>query len=110
MVLLIKYFFLILLVLLILLFLNLFLIEKGINFYSREENSSYECGFEHNSLSRIPFSIRYFLLTIIFLVFDIEVALMTFIPLSLSTSLIRRTIYISLMVFILVLVAGLFYE
>jgi len=42
----------------------------------REELSSYECGFEHHNLSRLPFSFRYFLLTLIFLLFDLEVVLL----------------------------------
>jgi NADH:ubiquinone oxidoreductase subunit 3 (subunit A) len=49
----------------------------------REEVSSYECGFEHHSLSRVPLSLRYFFLTIIFLVFDIEVIFLLFLPFNL---------------------------
>lgn len=46
----------------------------------REESSTYECGFEHHSYSRVPFSIRYFMLTLIFLVFDIEIMFLLFLP------------------------------
>jgi NADH-ubiquinone oxidoreductase chain 3 len=109
------YFFLIslliiLIVLIILFLINIFLIEKTLSYYSREENSSYECGFEHNSLSRIPFSLRYFLLTIVFLVFDIEIVLITFLPYSLFLSLRSGLIYLCLFVFIIILIIGLFYE
>lgn len=45
----------------------------------REELTSYECGFEHHRLSRIPFSFRYFFLTLVFLLFDLEVILLLFI-------------------------------
>ncbi len=48
--------------------------------YDREEISSYECGFEHHSLSRIPLSLRYYFLTIIFLVFDIEIIFLLYLP------------------------------
>ena len=47
---------------------------------NREELSPYECGFEHHNVSRIPFSLRYFFLTLIFLLFDLEIVLMLFIP------------------------------
>jgi NADH-ubiquinone oxidoreductase chain 3 len=54
-----------------------FLAERSI--LMREELTSYECGFEHHSLSRIPFSFRYFFLTLVFLLFDLEVILLLFI-------------------------------
>ena len=36
--------------------------------------SSYECGFEPLSLNHVPFCIKFFLLSILFIVFDIEIA------------------------------------
>jgi NADH-ubiquinone oxidoreductase chain 3 len=75
----------------------------------REESSSYECGFEHHSLSRVPFSLRYFFLTLIFLLFDLEIVLMIFLP-----SLIFRVSYMfSLLIlstFIVILFLSLVYE
>jgi NADH-ubiquinone oxidoreductase chain 3 len=47
---------------------------------SREELSPYECGFEHHNVSRIPFSLRYFFLTLLFLLFDLEILFLLFIP------------------------------
>lgn len=49
----------------------------------REEMSSYECGFEHHSLSRVPLSLRYYFLTMIFLVFDIEIIFLLYLPFNL---------------------------
>ena len=62
-------------------FLKLFsfrLREKTI--LQREELTPYECGFEHHTLSRVPFSLRYFFLTLIFLLFDLEIVLLVFTP------------------------------
>ena len=50
---------------------------------NREDFSSYECGFEHHNNSRVPFSLRYFFLTLIFLLFDLEVVLLLSSPYAL---------------------------
>lgn len=76
---------------------------------SREELSSYECGFEPNNLSRVPFSLRYFFLTLVFLLFDLEVVLILFISYFIFSSFIFFN-SIVLILFLFVLLAGLFYE
>ena len=47
---------------------------------SREELSPYECGFEHHNVSRVPLSLRYFMLTLLFLLFDLEIIFLLFLP------------------------------
>lgn len=75
----------------------------------REEMSSYECGFEHHSLSRVPFSLRYFFLTLIFLLFDLEIVLIIFLP-SLIFSVSYTFSLLILSFFIVVLYLRLVYE
>lgn len=69
--------FIVFLVVLLLKLLSFFISEMSL--LAREESRSYECGFEHNNLSRVPFSLRYFLLTLVFLLFDLEIVLMLFV-------------------------------
>lgn len=93
-----------------LIILRVFLSEKLEGDPTREEITSYECGFEHNSLSRVPFSIRYFLLTVIFLIFDLEVVLLVFAPLVIIVSLTNIIILLLVTFFIYCLFLGLMYE
>lgn len=41
-----------------------------------DKGSPYECGFDPKGVGHLIFSVRYFLIVIIFLVFDVEIALL----------------------------------
>nr|DAZ91230.1 TPA_asm: ND3 [Gammarus fossarum] len=43
---------------------------------SREKLTPFECGFDPNKKARTPFSLRFFMITILFLIFDVELVLM----------------------------------
>nr|AVE15438.1 NADH dehydrogenase subunit 3 [Hierodula membranacea] len=91
----------------IVMMLTNFLSKKNIE--DREKSSPFECGFDPISSSRLPFSLRFFLIAIIFLIFDVEIALilpMTIIPFS-SNMLIWT---ITSILFLFILTTGLYHE
>nr|WCD24040.1 NADH dehydrogenase subunit 3 [Mancinella alouina] len=75
----------------------------------REKSSPFECGFDPIKSARIPFSLRFFLLAIIFLIFDVEIVLLFPILVSMTSSF-SMPLMFSLFVFLMILVIGLFHE
>nr|SPP23465.1 NADH dehydrogenase subunit 3 [Atrophaneura dixoni] len=91
----------------IMMFLSLLLSKKS--FMDREKNSPFECGFDPKSSARMPFSLHFFLITVIFLIFDIEIALIF--PLIYSFYLVN---FLTLMkisfFFLIILLIGIYHE
>lgn len=79
------------------------------NDIDREKASPFECGFDPHDNARVPFSLRFFILAIIFIVFDIEIVLLMPTPLLANISdTIESVIIVSL--FLAILLIGLFHE
>lgn len=76
---------------------------------NREELTPYECGFEHHNVSRVPFSLRYFFLTLIFLLFDLEIVLILFMPYIILSSYFSLGLVL-LLTFVSILYLSLIYE
>nr|YP_009695341.1 NADH dehydrogenase subunit 3 [Lamprigera yunnana]QEJ81506.1 NADH dehydrogenase subunit 3 [Lamprigera yunnana] len=75
----------------------------------REKSSPFECGFDPLSSARMPFSLQFFLIAVIFLIFDVEITLLLPIIMAMKISNIYSFMFIS-MLFIYILLIGLFHE
>ena len=83
-----------------------FLFGKGDK--SDAKLSPYECGFEEFEDARIPFDVRYYLVAILFIIFDLEIAFLF--PWAIALKEIGINGVIAMVIFLLVLVVGFIYE
>nr|UBQ34404.1 NADH dehydrogenase subunit 3 [Homidia koreana] len=91
----------------ILIILNSGIAKKAFN--EREKPSPFECGFDPKSSARIPFSLRFYLIALIFLIFDVEITLILPIPILLESNNFYSILPLTLF-FIFILILGTFHE
>ena len=73
-----------------------------------EKLSAYECGFEPFEDSRIEFDVRFYLVAILFIIFDLEIAFLF--PWAISLGNIGLLGFLSMMFFLFILTIGFIYE
>ena len=73
-----------------------------------EKLSAYECGFEAFGDSRMEFDVRFYLVAILFIIFDLEIAFLF--PWAISLGKIGLFGFISMMIFLFILTVGFIYE
>nr|QCW57855.1 NADH dehydrogenase subunit 3 [Plethodon shenandoah]QCW57868.1 NADH dehydrogenase subunit 3 [Plethodon shenandoah]QCW57881.1 NADH dehydrogenase subunit 3 [Plethodon shenandoah]QCW57894.1 NADH dehydrogenase subunit 3 [Plethodon shenandoah]QCW57907.1 NADH dehydrogenase subunit 3 [Plethodon shenandoah] len=79
-----------------------------INIPNAEKLSPYECGFDPLGSARLPFSIRFFLIAILFLLFDLEIALL--LPTLWAAQTFPMNMFMWSTIILMLLTLGLVYE
>lgn len=80
----------------------------GKNRPSDAKNAPYECGFDAFEDARLPFDVRFYLVAILFIIFDLETAF--FFPWAVALKEIGWFGFASMMIFLSLLVIGFIYE
>ena len=80
----------------------------GPNRPDADKNAPYECGFEAFEDSRMKFDVRYYLVAILFILFDLEIAFLF--PWAVALDGIGMFGFIAMVIFLGVLVVGFVYE
>ena len=80
----------------------------GVHRPDAEKLSPYECGFEAFEDARMKFDVRYYLVAILFILFDLEIAFLF--PWAVSLAEIGASGFWAMMVFLAILVVGFVYE
>nr|YP_010029342.1 NADH dehydrogenase subunit 3 [Aphis spiraecola]QOU10380.1 NADH dehydrogenase subunit 3 [Aphis spiraecola] len=93
---------------LMILFMIMILINMKMKF-NHNKSAPFECGFDPFNKSRIPFSLNFYLIAIIFLIFDIEISII--LPMIMNFK-ISNMIYFNLMfmIFFMFMIITIFYE
>ena len=73
-----------------------------------EKLSAYECGFEPFNDSRMEFDVRFYLVAILFIIFDLEIAFLF--PWAITLGKIGLLGFTSMMIFLFILTVGFIYE
>nr|UZT67530.1 NADH dehydrogenase subunit 3 [Figites sp. ZJUH 20220010] len=89
----------------ILLMLNFVLSKKKMK--NMNKITPFECGFDNMSMLRLPFSLQFYMISIIFLIFDVEISLIFPIIKSINLMNFYNNIFI---IIVMILIFGLYYE
>nr|YP_010583736.1 NADH dehydrogenase subunit 3 [Sepia orbignyana]UXN83932.1 NADH dehydrogenase subunit 3 [Sepia orbignyana] len=102
-----SYMFILFITNMVLFLLGLIIYKRSSN--NREKNTPFECGFDPSIYTRSPFSMRFFLLAVIFLIFDVEIILL--IPLTMNImNTNTHWPFTSSLIFLVILLMGLLHE
>ena len=80
----------------------------GPNRPDEAKNSPYECGFEAFEDARMKFDVRYYLVAILFILFDLELAFL--LPWAVALGDVGLAGFVAVLIFLAVLVVGFAYE
>lgn len=83
-------------------------IALGTHQPGQEKNSPYECGFEAFEDARMKFDVRYYLVAILFIIFDLEIAF--FVPWAVVLKEIGMLGFVAGLIFLGILTIGFVYE
>lgn len=74
----------------------------------KEKNSPFECGFDAFESAHLPFDVRFYLVAILFIIFDLETAF--FVPWAVTLRQTGWFGFTAMMIFLALLVFGFIYE
>nr|YP_010692606.1 NADH dehydrogenase subunit 3 [Tricentrus davidi]WBV77347.1 NADH dehydrogenase subunit 3 [Tricentrus davidi] len=101
--------YMLLIILIIMVIVTLMIIMSKKSIIDIQKSSPFECGFNPMSKKRIPFSIHFFLIAIIFLIFDVEIVIIMPMIMTTKLSVMKYWMFTSIS-FISILLTGLYYE
>nr|YP_010535265.1 NADH dehydrogenase subunit 3 [Megacopta cribriella]UYA97726.1 NADH dehydrogenase subunit 3 [Megacopta cribriella] len=99
----------IMLIMLVMLMSSIYKIISKKTSMDREKMSPFECGFDPLKSARKPFSIQFFLLAVLFLIFDIEITLIIPIIITMKWSMASSWV-LTITLFLIILMLGLYHE
>jgi len=85
-----------------------YLLAKRTRHYDIEKISAYECGFEPFGEARFPFHVHFYVVALIFLIFDLEVAFL--VPWSATLATLGIESWYNMMIFLIIVNVGFVYE
>nr|YP_010363531.1 NADH dehydrogenase subunit 3 [Atkinsoniella uniguttata]UNZ12632.1 NADH dehydrogenase subunit 3 [Atkinsoniella uniguttata] len=101
--------FIMIIIMLILLISTMIMIVSKKSIIDLQKSTPFECGFNPMSYKRLPFSIHFFLIAVIFLIFDIEIIIIIPMIFTLKSSALMYWLITSTL-FVMILILGLFHE